>query len=124
MNPKQPLQSLSSHALFAFFRDKSCAANLSDGRDYYAAGIVTERHNQGSVSGKDLVVTYLNPYTGYVESAWRADGEIEIYEVDEWNWNALRERYEFLEETPLRNKRCSRSITTCSIRKQTRMKQR
>ena len=43
-------------ALFAFFRDKTCAQNLSEGRDYYAAGIVSKRYDQGSVSGKEAAI--------------------------------------------------------------------
>jgi len=95
--PVAEAESLVGTVLFAFFRDKDCAANLKDDRDYYAAGIITGRWATNSVSGKDLSVTYLDPFTGYVESRWRADGEIEIYPVDEWEWKALKERYNAIE---------------------------
>ena len=85
------------HGLFAFFRDKNCGANFKDGRDHYAAGLITGRWDTNSASGKDIEVTYLDPFTGYVESTWRADGEIEIYPVDEWEWKSLKERYDAIE---------------------------
>ena len=83
--------------LFAFFRNLTSERSLNEGREYHAAGIILSRHNTQSESLKDLCVMYLDPFSGHVERAWRADGEIEIYPVDEWEWKSLKERYEAIE---------------------------
>lgn len=80
-----------------YFRDKSSAENLENGREYHAAGLVAARHNTNCPSGKDLLVTFLDPFYGHVVTAWRGDAAVELYEVNEFEWQALRDRYEAIE---------------------------
>lgn len=82
---------------FFFFRDLTSEGNLKNGREYHAAGIVVARYGTNSQSGKDVAVTYLNPFNCCIENAWRSDNEIEIYEVDEWEWKIVKDRYDFIE---------------------------
>ena len=93
-NTVKPIE---SHALFAFFRDLTSAGSLNEGREHHAAGIILARHGNNSESLKDLCVMFLDPFSGYVQRAWRTDGEIEIYAVDELEWKSLKERYEAIE---------------------------
>lgn len=82
--------------LFAFFRDKTLGMT-SEGMSYTPAGIVTDKYSSGCPSGKDYVVVFIDPFTLCVERQWRAEGEIEILMVDEWQWRPLKENYERME---------------------------
>ena len=69
-----------------FFRDKISGCNLEFGMEFHAAGVVEKRYDTNSGSGKDLSVIFLHPFQARVESAWRADSEVELYEVSEFEW--------------------------------------
>lgn len=79
---------------FEFFRDLTSGANCHEGREHHAAGIILSRYDTNSASLKDLSVMFMDPFSGEIKTAWRADGEIEIYQVDEWEWQSLKDRYE------------------------------
>jgi len=80
-----------------FFRDLEHGDNLLNGKTYHAAGIVDSLYCKIGVpnpSGKDLSVTFLNPFEGTLTSAWRALSEVELFEVDEWEWEQLSKEHE------------------------------
>ena len=84
----------------AFFRDLESGTNLVDGKEYHAAGIITNRHNTNCKSLKDVVVMYLDPFTGSVCHEWRADSDIVIYECDEisiFQWEDTKKILESLD---------------------------
>ena len=66
-----------------FFRDLCDEENLSDGKSYHAAGIVECRYGDNGISGKDMSVVYIEPFTGNVVCGWRALNEVEMFEVTE-----------------------------------------
>lgn len=49
-----------------------------DGLPHVAAGIILEKYNEMSPSGKDWVVYYTCPYTGEENREWRGSAEIKI----------------------------------------------
>jgi len=83
---------------YLFFKDKkpcSGEGNLI----YGAAGIVEKVFNeQGAVSGKDLSVLYFDSFTGYYSREWRAYSDVDLYEVNEFQYNFLLERYNLLDK--------------------------
>jgi len=65
-----------------FFRELDHKGNLLNGRTFHASGIA-QTANYPVVpcpSGKDLVVTFLNPFTMEVYITWRAFHEVELFE--------------------------------------------
>lgn len=82
---------------YYFFRDLNHEDNLSDGKTYNAAGIVDKVFNtKETLSGKDLSVTYLNPFTCEVISTWRTYSEAEVFEVSKWEWENADKYYRTL----------------------------
>ena len=82
---------------YYFFRDTDNESNLLDGKTYHAAGYVDELYcelDKPNFSGKDAAVSFLEPFEGTMEHAWRALSEIELFEVDEWEYKQLVERYD------------------------------
>lgn len=82
--------------MFAIFRDKTLGMT-SEGMPYQPAGIVTEKYGSGCPSGKDYVVEFIDPFTLSIHKQWRAEREIELTEVEEASWQALRGGYERIE---------------------------
>jgi len=71
-----------------FFRDKDHCSNLENGMDFHAAGIVVDDVDPTSIahptlSGKDVSVLFLHPFTGEVEHCWRAFEDIEMFLCDD-----------------------------------------
>jgi len=75
---------------YYFFRDLDNQANLKDVKTYHAAGIVNKVYSEVETSnGKDLEVTFFEPFEGAVTNAWRAHSEVELFEVNEQEYNRL-----------------------------------
>lgn len=79
---------------YYFFRDLDHKENYNCGTSYHAAGYVDKIYSmEGQPSGKDVSVTYIEPFTGEVTSAWRAIHEVELFEVDKWRWDNVNKEY-------------------------------
>lgn len=81
---------------YYFFRDLDNQGNLEDEKTYHAAGLVAqvfEKAESPSFSGNDLSVRFFEPFKGCVSSAWRAFSEVELFEVDEWDYFWLVDNY-------------------------------
>jgi len=79
-----------------FFIDKDCESNLEDGLPYFATGLIEQdwRINKtSSPSGKDFAVAFIDPW-GIVNRAWRAFDDIRIIEVDEYDFEKLKQYIE------------------------------
>lgn len=79
--------------MFRFFLDKESGRNLKDGLPYFAAGIIDgdfRKDGKPSVSGKDFAVLFVDPWGG-VQCEWRAEDEIQIFEVDEDDFENLKD---------------------------------
>lgn len=82
---------------YYFFRDKDNESNLLDGKTYHAAGYVEKLYcelNKPNISGKDLAVRFFEPFQGTITSAWRSVNEVDLFEVDELEYNQLVESYD------------------------------
>lgn len=77
---------------YYFFRDLDNESNLIEGKTYHAAGYVDEMFcelDKPNENGKDLTVTFFNPFMGIVICAWRSLHEVELFEVDELEYMKL-----------------------------------
>jgi len=82
---------------YYFFRDKDNESNLLDGKTYHASGYVEKLYcelGKPNRSGKDLAVSFFEPFQGNITSAWRALDEVELFEVDEWEYKQLVDSYD------------------------------
>ena len=82
---------------YYFFRDKDNESNLLDGKTYHASGYVKKVYcelDKPSVSGKDLAV---QPFEAEIVSAWRALSEVEIFEVNEWEYERVVKYYDAID---------------------------
>jgi hypothetical protein len=85
-----------------FFRDIDSAANLEDGMEFHAAGVVMETHSEGDVSAGEITVLYLNPFSAKVERRTRERTSVVLYEFPEddgvyWRlWEQTRAKLESL----------------------------
>ena len=82
---------------YYFFRDIDNESNLLDGKTYHVAGYVEKLYceiGKPNRSGKDLAVSFFEPFQGTITSAWRALDEVELFEVDEWEYKQLVESYD------------------------------
>ena len=82
---------------YYFFRDTDNESNLLDGKTYHAAGLVYGIHcelDKPNYSGKDLAVSFFEPFKGTITNEWRAVNEVELFEVEEWEYQALVKRYD------------------------------
>lgn len=87
---------------FNFFIDLECDANYQYGLPYYAAGIVVEdtrKDGVSSPSGKDLVVSYLDPWGHAHLQCWRATDEVRLIEATLDDYAYLRSAIESDKET-------------------------
>ena len=76
-----------------FFIDKNCEENLKDGLPYFAAGIIEQDCRAGIKqlpSGKDFAVVFIDPW-GVVSREWRAFDDIRIIEVNNYDFEMLKE---------------------------------
>lgn len=67
------------------FIDTDKNANLSNGIEFYAVGLVLEDYTingKGSPSGKDYCVAFIDPW-GQYSCAWRTVGEITISDIED-----------------------------------------
>jgi len=71
-----------------FFRDLDNRPNKEGGRSFHAAGIAEIWSNEPCPSGKDVCVTFVNPFTGYISRQWRTYNEIELFEAFDFEINA------------------------------------
>ena len=81
---------------YYFFRDTDNESNLLEGKTYHAAGYVDKLYcelGKPNRSGKDLAVSFFKPFQGIITSEWRALDEVELFEVDEWEYKQLVESY-------------------------------
>ena len=81
---------------YYFFRDIDNESNSLDGKTYYAAGYVEKLYceiDKPNTSGKDLAVSFFEPFKGTITSAWRALYEVQLFEVHEWEYKQLVESY-------------------------------
>ena len=83
---------------YYFFRDIDNAQN-SDylgteyERSFHAAGIVDELYNDHTTEiGKDVAVCYISPFTGFVKREWRRFDEVQLFEVDECDYEWMKTR--------------------------------
>lgn len=80
------------------FRDLNHEENLENGLTYHAAGMIDYvSPNKGNGSGKDYSVIYIHPFELYVIRAWRSEDEIEIFEVDSYTYQSVKECLDDLE---------------------------
>jgi len=82
---------------YYFFRDLDHNGNFEDGKSYHAAGMVKEIHcelSKPSESGKDLVVYFMHPFTQNIEYSWRSLNEVELFEVNQYDWNSALDFYD------------------------------
>ena len=82
---------------YYFFRDTDNESNLLDGKTYHASGLVYGIHcelDKPNYSGKDLAVSFFEPFEGTVTNAWRAVNEVELFEVAEWEYQNLVKSYD------------------------------
>lgn len=82
---------------YYFFRDIDNESNLLDGETYHVVGYVEKLYceiGKPNRSGKDLAVSFFEPSQGTITSAWRALDEVELFEVDEWEYKQLIESYD------------------------------
>jgi hypothetical protein len=85
---------------FYFFRDLDNESNLLDGKTYHASGYVKELYcelDNPNFSGKDLAVVFFEPFEGGLKKAWRAVNEVELFEVEEWEYKTVVESYNSIE---------------------------
>lgn len=78
--------------MYRFFIDTDCESNLENGLPYYAAGLIESDYTndgKGSVSGKDFVVAFIDPW-GDIQREWRAINEIRIIEASESDYDWLK----------------------------------
>jgi hypothetical protein len=81
---------------YYFFRDTNNESNLLGGKTYHAAGYVEKLYcelDKPNHSGKDLAVSFFEPFEGTIKRAWRAVNEVELFEVAEWEYNYVVENY-------------------------------
>ena len=81
---------------YYFFRDINHEDSLFEGKTFHAAGYVTQFYcelGKPNKSGKDLSVTFIEPFEGTVTGAWRSLDEVELFEVAEWEYNELVKAY-------------------------------
>ena len=82
---------------YYFFIDNGKESNLVGGKTYHAAGYVGRLYcdlDNPNHSGKDLTVRFFDPFEGAVTCAWRAVSEVELFEVDEFEYQELVKRYD------------------------------
>ena len=84
-----------------FFTDKTPI--LENNRKYYASGVVEKiftEINTPQTSGKDLVVNYIEPFTGRAFMEWRSLNEVELYvcetENEEFEYELAKEAIELV----------------------------
>ncbi len=74
------------------FIDKNKGANLKDGIEYFAVGLIVDSYiedGKGSSSGKDYFVQFIDPW-GNIHNEWRCIEEIEISKIDDADADLLR----------------------------------
>jgi hypothetical protein len=84
-----------------FFKDIDTVENSND-IPYQATGIVDLVNcelDKPNYSGKDLAVIYLDPFDGYIVRAWRMVGEVELFEVSDFDHGELLKHYERIEDS-------------------------
>ena len=86
---------------YYFFRDISTEGSLLNGRTFHAAGIVDRLNcelGKPNKSGKDVSVTFFDPFYGCFASQWRSLVEVELFEVDQWEYEEIQSVYKKLDE--------------------------
>ena len=86
---------------YFFFRDIDNESNLLNGKTYHAAGYVKKLYcelGKPNRSGKDLAVSFFEPFEGTITSAWRALDEVESFEVAECEYKQLVKSYDAVNE--------------------------
>ena len=82
---------------YYFFRDTDNESNLLDGKTYHASGYVEKLYceiGKPNRNGKDLAVSFFEPFEGTIKSAWRTLDEVELFEVAEWEYEQLVKSYD------------------------------
>lgn len=78
------------------FIDKDKRENLVDGIEYFAVGLISEEFPD-SLSGKELVVEYIDPW-GRFQREWRARSEVTLYEISDEDAQTLRVAFERIQQ--------------------------
>lgn len=81
---------------YYFFRDLDNGSNLLEGKTYHASGYVEKLYcdlDKPNHNGKDLAVSFFEPFNGSITSAWRSVNEVELFEVDKWEYDYLVDSY-------------------------------
>jgi hypothetical protein len=82
------------------FIDRDRSANLNDGIEYYAAGLIVENHMEDGTTplgnGKDYAVEHIDPFGNY-RFEWRAQEDIEVSEISEGDYDNLKACYDRLQ---------------------------
>lgn len=85
---------------YYFFRDIEHSDNLLNGKTFHSAGYVEKLYceiDKPNISGKDVAVSFFEPFEGTITSAWRSLDEIELFEVLENEYLDLVSQYKKLE---------------------------
>lgn len=83
------------------FRDLNKDGSFEEVSEFHAYGIVEsfyEDPEKPSVSQKDMVVIYFNPFTGNFDRCWRGFNKVELFEIEKWTYEMLKKRYEKLDQ--------------------------
>ncbi|MFP3637629.1 hypothetical protein [Paraburkholderia sp. SIMBA_054] len=85
---------------FLKFIDRDKRANLSDGIEFFAVGLIVANHMVNGVtptgSGKDYAVEYIDPF-GVYNFEWRAQEDIEISAISEGDYENLKACFDRVE---------------------------
>lgn len=73
------------------------------GKKFYPSGIITEIYSVCSDTGKDMVSTYLNPFTHEIVNEWVGVDEVDLHEAvdpeDIEYWDTVDERFSEWEQS-------------------------
>ena len=78
------------------FRDLSKEGSFEEIAEYCAYGIVESFHetpDNPTFSEKDMIVVYFNPFTGNFDRCWRGFKKVELFEIEKFTHDLLKERY-------------------------------
>ena len=85
---------------YYLFRDKDNESNYNNGKSFHAAGYVDAVYSgTASLSGKDLAVVYLDPFTCTIECAWRSFNDVILFEIDNDEYAEIAKNYRSVQLT-------------------------
>jgi len=72
-----------------FFRDLGHNENFENGMSFHASGVVMDRYSTNSGSGKNLCVMFVHPFKAIIETAWRSNCDVELFDVSDYEWGEM-----------------------------------